>query len=88
VVDIDSDNQLWKVHFLGWKSKWDAWVNPKTLREVERKSYLIGTKIFVLWKGRPYPAHVLRQELGLHLVHYEGWDSKWDEWVGPGRIKE
>ncbi len=41
----------------------------------------------VEWKGKWYPAKILKQENGKFFIHYEGFDSSWDEWVTESRIK-
>jgi hypothetical protein len=43
----------------------------------------------VLWKGSWYPAHV-KQVSGdgqKCFIHYDGYGSSWDEWVGSDRIQ-
>ena len=43
----------------------------------------------VLWKGTWYPAHV-KQVSGdgqKCFIHYDGYGSSWDEWVGSDRIQ-
>jgi len=46
-----------------------------------------GDKAQVLWKGTWYPASVLKANDNKCYIHYDGYGSNWDEWVGPGRIK-
>lgn len=46
-----------------------------------------GDAIEVLWKGKWYPAHALRYRDGQCKVTYDGYDSSWDEWVGPKRYR-
>ena len=29
----------------------------------------------------------LEERDGVHLIHYDGFDADWDEWVSPRRIK-
>ena len=41
----------------------------------------------VEWGGSWWAAEVLRVSGGSTLIHYTGWDSSWDEWVPPGRIR-
>ena len=33
-------------------------------------------------------AKVIKKFLCLHLVHYDDYDSEWDEWVGYGKIEK
>jgi RNA binding chromodomain-containing protein/agenet domain-containing protein len=46
-----------------------------------------GDKAQVLWKGTWYPATVLKAKGAECFIHYDGYGSNWDEWVGPDRIK-
>lgn len=46
-----------------------------------------GDKAQVEWKGSWYPATVLKVNGDQCFIHYKGYGSNWDEWVGPGRIK-
>lgn len=44
-----------------------------------------GDAVSVLWKGKWYDAQVLQTTPQQCLVSYNGYDSSWDEWVGPDR---
>lgn len=46
-----------------------------------------GDSLQVLWGGRYYKASVLGVQKGLCYVHYDGFESYWDEWVDNSRIK-
>lgn len=46
-----------------------------------------GDDVWVTWTGTSHKARILQARGGQYLVRYEGYDSKWDEWVGPGRIR-
>jgi hypothetical protein len=41
----------------------------------------------VEWQGAWHPAEVLTGRWGMHLIHYENFDSVWDEWVSSSRIR-
>ncbi len=47
----------------------------------------IGDTAQVEWKGSWYPAKVLQGGESKCYIHYTGYDSSWDEWVGPHRIR-
>lgn len=47
----------------------------------------VGDKAQVEWKGAWYPATVLKTDGEECYIHYDGYASSWDEWVGPARIK-
>lgn len=47
----------------------------------------VGDKAEVLWKGKWYPAKVMKVKGDECYIHYNGYGNNWDEWVGPDRIK-
>ena len=50
--------------------------------------YSAGDQVKVEWKGQWWDA-LVREVMGdKYLVHYVGFDSSWDEWVGPERIQK
>ena len=49
--------------------------------------YHKGQKVEVEWHGTWYPAAVLEAKADSWLIHYDGYGSEWDEWVGPARIR-
>jgi hypothetical protein len=50
-------------------------------------NYRTGEDVEVLSSGTWYKAKVLEAKTGQYKIHYEGWASSWDEWVGPDRIR-
>lgn len=76
-----------KVHYIGYGAGDDFWVAPAKLRPIKPMQYPIGNEVEVLWKKKWYPATVLKVEDGIHLIHYTGYDSTWDEWVTSKRIR-
>lgn len=53
-----------------------------------RESYRIGEYVWVEWEGRDYPAYVIEQKSRARLhVHFDGYDTRWDEDVTPDRVK-
>jgi hypothetical protein len=53
-----------------------------------RDHYRIGEYVWVEWEGRDYPAYVIEQKGKSKLrVHFDGYDSRWDEDVTLERIK-
>lgn len=85
------------IHYDGYGANWDEWVGPERIR-IEGaaasasadtpKGFSEGDAVQVLWKGSWYPAHVLSARNGKYRIHYDGYDSSWDETVGPSRIKK
>lgn len=51
-------------------------------------SYSAGDRVQVSWKGKLYPAVILSaQGNNKYKIHYDGYESSWDEVVGTDRIK-
>lgn len=50
--------------------------------------YKVGDKVSVEWKGQWWPAKILAIGNGKYKVHYDGYGSEWDEFVGPSRVKK
>ncbi|MCC6625525.1 MAG: hypothetical protein IT385_30075 [Deltaproteobacteria bacterium] len=44
-------------------------------------------KVEVLWGSSWWPATILQASGGQYLIHYDGYASSWDEWVGADRIR-
>jgi hypothetical protein len=74
------------VHYLGYSSRWDAWIGYTRIRPFAPQGLPAGTAVSVEWHGRWYAAHVRRSYMGLHLVRYDGYGEEWDEWVPPRRL--
>lgn len=74
------------IHYDGYGSNWDEWVGPDRIKVASARFYE-GDAVQVKWKGSWWPAHVLKAKGGLWKIHYDGYDSSWDEWVGPDRIR-
>src|SRR5262245_28851555 len=41
----------------------------------------------IQWGGTWWEGSVLASNNGQYLIHYDGWSSSWDEWVGPDRVR-
>jgi len=80
-------------HFItypGWPSYWDEWVTSRRIVQKKHKGELAldkGTAVHAKWQGKWYPATILKRKGTQHLVHYDGYGDKWDEWLGPQRIR-
>lgn len=75
---------------LRWSSYDEAikeWVKSSNTRPWNPKVYANGSKVLVLSEKKWYPAVVLNSKYGVHLIHYDDYESVWDEWVSPERIK-
>lgn len=50
-------------------------------------NWKVGDKVLVEENGKWYPSTVLQVRPGEWYIHYDGYDAKYDLWVGPARIK-
>lgn len=87
IIDVDGDQT--EVHYAGYDDSWNEWVGPERLRPYQPAQFAEGDKVEVEWNQdkKWYPATILKAWYGLHLVHYDNYDSSTDEWVGPGAIR-
>lgn len=46
-----------------------------------------AVSVEVEWNGHWYAAEVIQTKDGKYFIHYTGYESNWDEWVGPERIR-
>lgn len=53
-----------------------------------RPLYTVGEYVQVHWGNKWWNARVLRVSGNQYYIHYTGWGSNWDEWVGPSRIRK
>lgn len=77
----------------------DEWCDFNKVREIggaplnglapatARSEFQIGDTCEVLWKNEFWPAKVLKRRDNEYFVHYDGYDSSWDEWVSLSRMK-
>lgn len=75
------------IHYDGYPHAYDEWVTAARMKALSVPVYKAGDSVKVNWKGSWYPATILKENDGKYLIHYTGYESSWDEWVGPGRIK-
>ncbi|HLA64744.1 MAG TPA: Tudor-knot domain-containing protein, partial [Rhodothermales bacterium] len=73
---------------------WGAWsgsfsVSAPTATTTSSSSgtYRVGQPVQILWNGSWYPGHILAAADGGYQIHYDGYDSSWDEWVTPDRLQ-
>jgi len=53
-----------------------------------REEYRIGDYVWVDWDGKDYPAYIVdRKDKARFRVHFDGYESRWDEDVTLERIK-
>jgi hypothetical protein len=87
---LERRGKLTKIHYTGWGSEWDEWVQPARLRPAAARKLsdaAIGQKLEVEWHGSWWPAEVIEKRSGFFKIHYTGWGSEWDEWIEPSRMR-
>jgi hypothetical protein len=84
---VEARDGKFKIHFIGYENDEDVWAAPNELRPIKPIQYAIDTQVEVRWKKKWYPATVLQAKDGVHLIHYTGYEAKWDEWVPSKRIR-
>ncbi|MBP7736474.1 MAG: hypothetical protein KA369_10920 [Spirochaetes bacterium] len=50
--------------------------------------YAVNDRVQVLWNDQWYPAVILKVKGKKYFIHYDGYESSWDEWVGEDRMKK
>ena len=71
----------------GWDKTSDSWLTPENVRPAGLKMFSNGTAVEIEWDKTWYPGKVIRTELGLLLVHYQGYTDADNEWVPMGRVR-
>lgn len=84
-----TDGEFHFISYPGWADYWNEWVTSR--RIVDERSHPEPSPeadtVMVQWRGRWYPARVLRRKGSRYLIRYDGYDASWDEWVGPRRLR-
>ncbi|HEY3237338.1 MAG TPA: Tudor-knot domain-containing protein [Polyangiaceae bacterium] len=53
-----------------------------------KRPYRVGEYVLVEWEGAEYPAYIVeRKGSTRYRVHFDGYDSRWDQDVGLDRIR-
>lgn len=71
-----------------WKACTDFIPDGGAAPAAPASAYSEGDAVMVEWKGSWWPARVLKAKSDSWLIHYDGYASSWDEWVGPSRIRK
>jgi hypothetical protein len=92
----------YRLHFEGYDATNDRWLkreqfrtvspvagNPPPLGKAQTSSTAptVGSKVEILWGGTWYKGSVVEEKGEQYKVHYDGWDSSWDEWVKKDRLR-
>ena len=81
VLKVAGDFHL--ITYPGYGPEWDEWILSNRIVEDTRGKPAVKVE----WQGEWYPAVVLETKDGKYRIHYVGYDSSWDEWVGKDRIR-
>lgn len=88
---IERRSGLTKIHYTGWGSEWDEWIEPTRLRKAAPRVALRagkpGQRVEIEWHGSWWDGEITETRSGLYKVHYTGWGAEWDEWVEPIRLR-
>lgn len=88
IIDTKGDQALVRWVAIGYDTaESDEWHPLARCVPLKMIQYAVGERVEVKWKKKWYPSTVLKVEGIQHFVHYEGWDSDSDQWVGLGRIR-
>ena len=64
-----------------------AIVHGQAIGSSPTSTWKVGDAVQVLWAGAWYPARILQAKGGTYLISYDGYNSNWDEWVAPARVR-
>lgn len=91
VLKVNKDQTRCYIKYDGYGDNWNEWVGEDRIKitatGAESPAFNVGDPVQVKWKGSWYPASVLSIKSGKYKIHYDGYGSNWDEWVGSDRIK-
>jgi len=84
---VKTDGDFHYITYPGWPTYWDEWILSDRIVSDGDSQKATASAVRVEWRGRWYPAVILKQTSSRYLVHYVGYDSSWDEWVTPDRVR-
>jgi len=93
VIAVNSSGTKCKIRYKGYSSKWDEWVGASRYRSssssstTASSSYSVGQGVRVLWGGKWWNARILQKKGSKYYIKYDGYSSKWNEWVTRSRMK-
>jgi hypothetical protein len=97
VLHVHEDGRL-RITYEGWDSSWDEDVVPARVkhtpqnedrpgRDLGGEKPGQGSSMFIEYDGAWYEGVVLEVRADGYLIHYDGWDSSWDEVVDSTRLR-
>jgi len=76
------------IHYDGWASSWDECVAAARFKCTGGAAFKAGQKVEVEWKAAYYSAKIKSIKGNKYCITYVGWESSWDECVGPQRVRQ
>ena len=55
--------------------------------QVFSQTYKIDDKVEIEYSGTWYPGYILESKENQYKIHYDAYDSGWDEWVPTSRLR-
>ncbi|MDX1386875.1 MAG: agenet domain-containing protein [bacterium] len=95
VIAVNNAGNKCKIHYKGYGSKWDEWVGANRIR-ISGKStpsgsapgtYAAGQRVKILWGSKWWNGRILKKKGNKYYISYDGYSSKWNEWVGKSRLR-
>ncbi|ELS01437.1 RNA binding activity-knot of a chromodomain protein [Xenococcus sp. PCC 7305] len=80
---LDTSGNSCYITYDGYDSSWNEWVELTRFRA----TFYIGQAVKIKWKGQWYPGRILDASRNSYRITYDGYDSSWDEWVEPARLR-
>ena len=77
---IETRNTIYVVGPTGWE------IRPED--HPFNAQHSVGENVKVEWKGSWWDAQILDINGDNYLIHYDGFDSSWDEWIDTTRMKK
>ncbi len=72
---LKTDGERSFVHWIGYAESEDAWVAKGDPRPYDPPVVKPGERMQIRWEKTWYPGRVLRSQLGLQLVHHDGYEG-------------
>ncbi len=89
VTRVNENQSRCFIHYTGYGNNWDEWVGGDRIRvKSHGAAFRAGDPVLVRWKGKWYPASVLKVRGDQYRIHYDQYDNSWDEWIGADRIRQ
>ncbi|MBW2455139.1 MAG: caspase family protein [Deltaproteobacteria bacterium] len=85
-----ADGSFHFISYPGWPPYWNEWITSRRIVGAAPAKGAIAkdAAVMVEWRGDWWPAQVLERKGNRYLIHYDGYEANWDEWVGPDRIRK